>query len=183
MSRPDFYVALLRGINVGGKHKLPMKALVEIFSNCKCSEVRTFIQSGNVVFTAPADAAAKLPALLAKKIEEQFGFAVPVLLRSRDELARALRANPFLRGGLAESALYVYFLADRPSAQAVKLLDPQRFAPDEFRIVGREIYLHLPHGMARTKLTNAYFDAKLSTVCTARNWATAQKLLEMMGSN
>jgi uncharacterized protein (DUF1697 family) len=65
----------------------------------------------------------------------------------------------------------------------VKALDPQRFAPDEFQIVGREIYLHVPNGMARTKLTNAYFDAKLSTICTARNWATAQKLLEMMGSN
>ena len=183
MPRLERYVALLRGINVGGKHKLPMPALAEVFSSCRCCDVRTYIQSGNVVFTAPAEVAQKLPAVLAKKIAEQFGFQVPIILRSYEELARAVRANPFLSDGLPENALHVYFLTDVPSAQAVKGLDPKRSAPDEFRIVGREIYLHLPNGMARTKLTNAYFDAKLSTVCTARNWATAQKLLEMMDRN
>jgi uncharacterized protein (DUF1697 family) len=180
MPHCETYVALLRGINVGGKHTLPMKALAEICCNCQCSDVRTYIQSGNVVFSAKPELAKKLSATLAKRIEEQFGFEVPVILRSRDELARALSANPFLRDSVAETALYVYFLANVPSAVAVKSLDPQRSAPDAFRVVGREIYLHLPNGMARTKLTNAYFDAKLATVCTARNWATAQKLLEIM---
>ncbi len=65
-----------------------------------------------------------------------------------------------------------YFLADLPTADAIKNLDPKRSAPDDFRVFGREVYLHLPNGMARTKLTNAYFDSKLSTVATARNWAT-----------
>jgi uncharacterized protein (DUF1697 family) len=81
---------------------------------------------------------------------------------------------------LPERALYVYFLADKPAASAVKTLDPNRSAPDEFRVHGCEIYLHLPNGMGRSKLTNAYFDSKLSTICTARNWATVKTLLEMM---
>ncbi len=176
----ETYVALLRGINVGGKHKLPMKELAQMVCDCKCFDVRTFIQSGNVVFAASPAAAQRVPALLAKRIEESFGFPVPVVLRTREELARTVRDNPFAKAGLPESTLYVYFLADVPSADAVKSLDANRSAPDAFRAIGREIYLHLPNGMGRTKLTNAYFDSKLSTVSTARNWATVQKLLEMM---
>lgn len=174
------YVALLRGINVGGKHIVPMKQLVEIFTDAKCGNVRTYIQSGNVVFNAPPKIAKTLPALLAKKIEERFGFSVPVVLRSREELAEAARNNQFLKAGLPQPTLHVYFLADMPSADAVKTLDPQRSAPDAFHVSAREIYLHVPNGMGRTKLTCAYFDSRLSTIATARNWATVLKLLEMM---
>lgn len=174
------YVALLRGINVGGKHIVPMKQLAEIFTAAKCANVRTYIQSGNVVFTAPPKVAKVLPALLAKKIEERFGFCVPVVLRDREELANAVRCNPFLKAGLPQPTLHVYFLADMPTADAVKSLDPERSAPDAFHVSSREIYLHMPNGMARTKLTSAYFDSRLKTVCTARNWNTVLKLLEMM---
>lgn len=76
--------------------------------------------------------------------------------------------------------LHVHFLAELPTAQAVKALDPNRSAPDAFRVVGREVYLHMPNGMGRTKLTSTYLDSRLQTVGTARNWATVQKLLEMM---
>jgi uncharacterized protein (DUF1697 family) len=180
MPTEEIYVAFLRGINVGGKHKLPMKELVQIFAEAGCANVRNYIQSGNVVFTAPAKVVKKLPEVIAAKIEQRYGFSVPVVLRSRDELAQAARNNPFLKAGLHETSFHVYFLADQPGADAVKSLDPQRSAPDAFHVSGREVYLHLPNGMARTKLTNAYFDAKLATVCTARNWATVLKLLEMM---
>jgi len=180
MSRAESYVGLLRGVNVGGKHKLPMKALVETVSSCDCANVRTYIQSGNVVFTASRGIARKLPMVLAKKIEDRFGFAVPVILRRRDELARVVRDNPFLGEGMPENLLHVYFLAGNPSAGALQTLDPRRSAPDQFRVVGQEIYLHLPNGMADTKLTSAYFDSRLETVCTARNWATLLKLLELM---
>jgi len=181
MQESQTYLALLRGINVGGKHILPMKDLAAIFAESKCAEVRTFIQSGNVVFSASAEAAKQLPAVIGGRIEQRFGFSVPVILRDRKELAKAIRENPFAQQGLPETALHVYFLADLPNAAAVKSLDPSRSSPDEFRVVGRHIYLHLPNGMARTKLTSAYFDSKLSTVCTARNWATTNKLLELMG--
>jgi len=182
MTRLETHVALLRGINVGGKHKLPMKELAELVNGCGCSEVRTYIQSGNVVFAASRQCARELPPLLAQRIEERFGFQVPVIVRAREELARVMRDSPFVKAGLPENTLHVYFLADLPSADRVKSLAANRSAPDAFRVIGREIYLHLPNGMGRTKLTNTYFDSKLATVSTARNWATVKTLLKMMDS-
>ncbi|MGC2110271.1 MAG: DUF1697 domain-containing protein [Candidatus Korobacteraceae bacterium] len=176
---PPTCVGLLRGINVGGKHILPMKQLAEFFTQENCGNVRTYIQSGNVVFSASPATLAKLADRISKRIEQRFGFPSPLILRRPEEIAQVVRDNPFLHAGLPEKTLHVYFLAGEPSTDAVKNLDPDRSAPDAYHVRGREIYLYLPNGMARTKLTSAYFDSKLSTVCTARNWATVLKLLEM----
>lgn len=173
------YVALLRGINVGGKNILPMKDLAKMFADAGCTNVRTYIQSGNVVFEGPAQAAG-LGENVAGKIEKRFGFKSPVVLRTLQELSRTVQGNPFLSAGIDHKWLHVYFLANAPHAKAIAGLDPKRSTPDVFHVRGQEIYLHLPNGMARTKLTNAYFDSKLSTICTARNWATVLKLAEMM---
>jgi uncharacterized protein (DUF1697 family) len=204
------HVALLRGINVGGKNILPMKDLAAMFEAAGCADVRTYIQSGNVVFSAPAGVLRKLPEQVAKAIEKRFGFMSPVILRSSEDLARAIRENPFLNTGakgtgakgtsakgtsaketsaketsaketsVDEKWLHVYFLAALPETPAVASLDPNRSTPDVFHVREREIYLHLPNGMGRSKLTNAYFDSKLKTISTARNWATICKLLAMM---
>ncbi len=174
------YVALLRGINVGGKHRLPMQQLTEIFADAKCADIRTYIQSGNVIFTPRSTDLAELGASIASKIEQRCGFGCPVILRTKEQMAQAVRNNPFLRAGLPQRALHVYFLADLPAAGAIRDLDPARSTPDAFQVIDRQVYLHVPNGMARTKLTNAYFDSKLSTVSTARNWATVTTLLEMM---
>ena len=174
------YVALLRGINVGGKNILPMKEFAAIFEKAGCGEVRTYIQSGNVVFACPASAVKTLPEKITLAIEKRFGFRAPIVVRSADELRTVLRDNPFLKKVDDHRWLHVYFLADAPEVKAVATLDPARSAPDAFHVSGREIYLHAPNGMGRSKLTNAYFDSKLATVSTARNWATVQKLLEMM---
>jgi uncharacterized protein (DUF1697 family) len=173
------HLALLRGINVGGKNILPMKELARMFADAGCTDVRTFIQSGNVVFEKPAGAD-KLATVIAANIEKRFGFRIPVILRTCEQLRQAIRSNPFLAAGTDQKALHVYFLADAPNARAIAGLDLARSAPDAFKVRGQEIYLHLPNGMARTKLTNAYFDSKLSTICTARNWATVLKLAAMM---
>lgn len=173
------YVALLRGINVGGKHRLPMKDLVEVCSAAKCADVRTYIQSGNVVFNAHPSIAKGLARSLAAKIEERFGFPVPVVLRTHQQLAQVVERNSFLKAGKPESTLYVSFLADEPSAEAIARLDPNRSAPDEFRVIGSEIYFYFPNGAGNTKLTSAYLDSRLATVGTARNWATVLKLIDM----
>jgi uncharacterized protein (DUF1697 family) len=180
MPNPSTYVALLRGINVGGKNLLPMKDLVGIFVQAGCTNVRTYIQSGNVLFSIPAPLLKGLPDCVTERIQALFGYRVPIVIRTPEQLARTIRDNPFLLAGESEKTLYVCFLADQPTALAVAKLDPDRSAPDAFRVVNREIYLHLPNGAARSKLTNAYFDGKLSTMCTARNWATVLKLFEMM---
>jgi uncharacterized protein (DUF1697 family) len=173
------HLALLRGINVGGKNSLPMKDLTRLFSDAGCANVRTYIQSGNVIFDARAGAP-KIASAVSAAIEKKFGYRIPVILRSSEELLKTIASNPYLKTGVDPKWLHVYFLADAPKLDAVALLDPARSSPDVFHVFGQEIYLHLPNGMARTKLTNAYFDSKLSTTCTARNWATVLKLSEMM---
>lgn len=173
------HVALLRGINVGGKNILPMKELPRIFADAGCINVRTYIQSGNVIFQAPRGTEGIAHAIEAN-IEKQFGFRTPLILRSSEQLRQAIRDNPFLAAKADQKTLYVYFLARAPNDRAIAGLDPARSAPDAFHVRGQEIYLHLPNGMGRSKLTNAYFDSKLSTTCTARNWATVLKLSEMM---
>ena len=173
------HVALLRGINVGGKNPLPMQELVRMFDAAGCANVRTYIQSGNVIFDASAGAS-KVAQIVSASIEKRFGYRIPVVLRTAAQLRKTIGANPFLKAGADEKALHVYFLADAPKAAAIAGLDAARSAPDVFHVLGQEIFLHLPNGMARTKLTNAYFDSKLATVSTARNWATVLKLAEMM---
>jgi uncharacterized protein (DUF1697 family) len=173
------HLALLRGINVGGKNALPMKELVQMFSDAGCTGVRTYIQSGNVIFEAPSGAAG-IGDTVKAKIEKRHGYRIPVIIRTSEQLLATIRGNPFLKAAVDEKWLHVYFLAHSPNTRAIATLDPARSAPDAFHVRGQEIYLHLPNGMGQSKLTNAYFDSKLSTTCTARNWATVLKLSEMM---
>ncbi len=178
----ETYVALLRGINVGGKNLLPMKALAEIFAKAGCSDVRTYIQSGNVIFRAPASLLKGLSDVVSQQIAAHFGYRVPVIVRDTQQIARVCAGNPFLKAGEDEKTLHVVFLADLPTPAAVRSLDPNRSPPDTFRVIEREIYLCLPNGAARTKLSAVYFDSKLATTGTQRNWATTCKLLELMRS-
>jgi uncharacterized protein (DUF1697 family) len=174
------YVALLRGVNVGGKNKLPMKDLKELFVAAGAENVRTYIQSGNVVFEADPDASVGHVDLITRQIQERFGIRTTLVLRTVDELKEVLAENPFLEKGIAEERLYVAFLAERPAAERVAALDPDRSPPDEFVVRGQEIYLRLLNGAGRSKLTTDYFESKLKTTATARNWRTVTNLLEMM---
>jgi uncharacterized protein (DUF1697 family) len=174
------HVALLRGINVGGKNMLPMRELAGMFAAAGCEEVATYIQSGNVVFCAEDKLAKGLDGQIAQQVEERFGIKVPVVLRTAVELDAVIRGNPFLKAGAAEETLHVAFLADLPGMSLVSGLDAGRSTPDEFVVVGREIYMKLVNGVSGTKLSNAYFDSKLKTVSTIRNWRTVLKLAEMM---
>lgn len=180
MTKPGIHVALLRGINVGGKNLLPMKELSALFTDAGASDVRTYIQSGNVVYAASAAVARKLPTLVAAAIEARFGFAAPIQSRSAAELRELVAGNPLL-GAHDPAALHVMFLAHAPTAKQIAGLDPERSPGDTFVVRGREIYVACPNGVARTKLTNAWFDTKLATVSTGRNWRTTTKLLELAG--
>ncbi|MFO0613839.1 MAG: DUF1697 domain-containing protein [Polyangiaceae bacterium] len=186
------FVALLRGLNVGGKNRLAMKDLAAAFTACGCTNVTTFIQSGNVLFDASASVAAKLRADVPAKILSAHGLTTPVVLRTREELARVPRNNPWpdraaldragSDGGAAPSPLLnVLFLADTPTPDAAAGLDPNRSPGDEYALVGREVYLWLRRGVADSKLTNAYFDKQLGTTSTGRNWRTITKLIELCG--
>jgi uncharacterized protein (DUF1697 family) len=176
------YVALLRGVNVGGKNKLPMKELVAIFAEAGCSEVRNYIQSGNVIFKATASLAKRLPVIVEGEIERQFGFRTRLVVRTTEQVRHVASNNPLLTPGIDEALLSVMFLADSPEAAAVAGLDPNRSPSDTYVVQKDAIFMHTPSGLAKTKLTNAYFDSKLKTVGTSRNWRTVLKLLELMES-
>lgn len=173
------HVALLRGINVGGKRSVPMPALKSVFEKAGCTNVETYIQSGNVVFGAPVASLAKLADVLPKQMEKAFGFPMPVVLRSAADFAKVPTANPFLRAGAAPESLHVAFLRDAPTKAAVAALDPARSPGDRFAVVRADVFLELPNGVAKTKLSNAWLDSKLGTVSTVRNWRTVLTLVEL----
>jgi len=170
------HVALLRGINVGGKNMLAMTALAKRFTDAGCEDVVTYINSGNVVFRATATLAKKLPAVITAALAKHHELQIPIVLRTAAELAAVVTANPFLAAKAPPKELYVGFLAKVPEAAAIAQLDPKRSPPDEFRVIGAEIYLRYRNGAGTTKLTNAYFDSKLATVSTVRNWNTVLAL-------
>jgi uncharacterized protein (DUF1697 family) len=173
------YVALLRGINLGGR-RIPMPELAALFERAGCTHARTYIASGNVVFRAPAALARKIPVMINAEIKRKYRFDSPILIRSAAEMAAVAAGNPFLSRKCDPKWLHVVFLADTPARAAVAALDPQRSPGDEFVVKGGEIYLHLPNGAGRSKLTNQYFDSTLETVSSGRNWNTVMALLEMM---
>ncbi|MYD95403.1 MAG: DUF1697 domain-containing protein [Chloroflexi bacterium] len=173
------YVALLRGINVGGRNKLPMRELAAMFVEAGCEDVRTYIQSGNVVFRAPPGLVDGLRARITEAIADSHGFRIPIVMRTASDFDRIVRDNPFLAAGADPAKLHVGFLAAAPAPARLVRLDSDRSPPDAFEVRDREVFLHFPAGVARSKLDNAYFDRTLDTVCTIRNWRTVCRLHEM----
>ena len=168
------YVALLRGINVGGKHPVPMAKLRALCETLDFTDVGTYIQSGNVVFSAKK---AVTPATFEKALRSEFGFEIPVVLRTEAELRRVIKADPFPKA--ERSTVHVGFMAKKPAAAAVKAIDRERFAPEEVVVKGCELYFHLPNGMGRAKLPAAV-DRALKIPTTVRNWNTVTKLLALL---
>ena len=166
------YVALLRGINVSGRNKIAMSDLRTAFEALGHADVRTYIQSGNVVFAATANATAGLEPAIEKGIATAFGLDVAVLVRTRAELATVLKRNPF------GAEAYVTFLDVAPSRARVAELDPAQYAPDEFAVHGREVFVRCPNGYGRTKINNSFFERKLAAKATTRNWKTVTTLYE-----
>jgi uncharacterized protein (DUF1697 family) len=157
-----------------------LRALVE---GLGYADVATLLQSGNVVFGSKAK---KKPALLEKQLEQaiaaDFGFDVSVLVRSREELAAIIEANPLEGADEAPSRFAVTFLSEAPPPEVLRKLDPEAFLPDEFALVGRELYARFPEGMGRSKLAALLASPRFGVTATARNWATVTKLLELTSS-
>lgn len=177
---PNRYVAFLRGINVGGNNKLPMKDLIALCEKLGAEDVSTYIQSGNILFSAKAPLAKQFSEKLSAAIAADFALKVPVVLRSAEDLLSVLQNNPYMRQKPDLKTLHVLFLADKPTAAGVQKLDAKRSPPDSFEVRGQDLYLCLPNGVGRSKLTNAYFDSTLKTISTLRNWNTVAKLCDLL---
>jgi len=172
------YAALLRGINVGGHHKVPMADLRAVFEAHGASEVSTYIQSGNIVFASDASEA-ELSSELSGAIEERFGFPVPLVLRDASELASAGQEHPLAHLGVEEKLTHVVFLTAAPSKAAATAADFTSYAPDELVVRGRDVYVAYPNGSGRSKLTLDVIERQLGGPATGRNWLTVQKLVAM----
>jgi len=175
------YISLLRGINVGGHRKIKMAELRALYESLGLTDVRSYIQSGNVVFRAPSERA---PEAIERAIEEaigrQFGFDVPVVLRSQSAWAEIISDNPFpVSEGDDIKSRHVLFLKSKPAPDLVAGLDAGLFAPEKFEVRGANIFLFYVGKYHQSKMSNAFFERHLKLAGTTRNWRTVLKLGEM----
>jgi uncharacterized protein (DUF1697 family) len=173
------YIALLRGINVGGKNKLPMATLRELIAGVGGSQVRTHLQSGNAVFRHEEEDPLLLAAELERALLAELGLTLSVLVRTEADLRRVVAANSFPMEDVDGSRFLVVFLSGPVPADRLAAIDPAAYAPDEFRPGEWEIYAHLPGGVRDSKLAGLFTDRRLGLVATARNWNTVTKLLAL----
>jgi uncharacterized protein (DUF1697 family) len=175
-ARAVAYTALLPAINVGGSKKIAMPALRTCFEDAGCTDVATYIQSGNVVFRMAGSRKAAATAI-EDAIAAGTGHAVPVIMRTGKELRAVIEGNPYPE--LEGPKLHVFFV-DGKASTVVRDIDAEAFAPEAFTIATNEIYLALPNGMGRAKLPSKLLKPKPPAPVTARNWNTVRKLDEMV---
>jgi uncharacterized protein (DUF1697 family) len=172
------YVALLRGINVGGQKKIKMIDLKNLFESLNFKNVKTYIQSGNVIFDYDPTDTIKLANQIEKKISETFGFLVKTIIRTGEEFINIVNNNPFVKEpGIELDKLHVTLMLDIPDPSTVLFLDVKKEENEKFLIISREIYLYCPNGYGSTKLNNTMLEKKLKTVATTRNWKTINNIV------
>jgi uncharacterized protein (DUF1697 family) len=177
----ESYLAILRGINVSGQKKVQMDELKESFSAVGFYNVRTYIQSGNVLFEYDKVDSQQIIKQIEQKIREKFGFEVPVLIRTAGELRKVIENSPFdSMLGIDAEKLHVTFLSAEPKQTDIDRTKELQFEPDRFIISGEEVYVYCPGGYGRTKLNNNFFEKKLKVNATTRNWKTVTELAKML---
>ncbi len=189
------YISILRGINVGGQKKILMADLKKLYESLNFLNVKTYIQSGNVIFdyqetenlnenkvilqeiqqNIPQQIADKI----ANKITEQYGFQVPIIIRDVEEIESCIKNNPFIGKYADFDKFHVSFLSQTPTESNIDKLKEGYFGDDEYLILGKEVYLYCPNGYGITKLSNNFLENKLKVIATTRNWKTVNELLRI----
>jgi len=172
------YVALFRGINVGGKNVLPMKGLVLLLEKIGARGVRTYIQSGNAVFQSAEHDPSRLAALITAEVKKHYGFESHVLLLGLEEIAEAMAMNPFPEAEADPRTLHLYFLAAAPKSPDLNRLDNIKTTGERFVLRNKIFYLHAPEGVGRSRLA-AGIEKSLGVTTTARNWNTVCRIKEL----
>lgn len=171
------YIAMLRGINVSGQKNIKMADLKDLLASLQLTDIRTYIQSGNVVFEAEKADEVLLAKSIEAKIKEKYAFEVPTIVRTREELLAIIQMNPFVVNEEDNfSKPYVIFLENKPDPERVNVVMGFNSENEIFQIIGREVYVTYKSGAGKSKLTNTFFETKLKTKATSRNWNTVNKL-------
>ncbi len=174
------YISMLRGINVSGQKKIKMDALRTLYAALHFKNVKSYIQSGNVIFESDELDTSRLAKQIGAQIEQTFGFLVPIMIRTPEQFQNLLENNPFL-GEKTEDIrqLYVTFLDEASPIGALDALVKFATKSEEFHLRGKEIYLFYPNGAGRSKLSNNLIERKLGVTATTRNWRTVSKLADL----
>jgi uncharacterized protein (DUF1697 family) len=173
------WVSLLRGINLGPHKRIAMADLRRVYEDLGCESVRTYIASGNVVFENSRSGRKPLARALEQAVESELGVSSLVVLRSFAEIRKLARLRPF---GEDTANVYVTFLPEKPKAAAVRLLQEAETGPDEVQVVGPDVFIRYPNGLANATLSGTFLDKTLGVPGTNRNWRTVAKLAELTGS-
>lgn len=174
------YISMLRGINVGGHKRIKMDQLRKSLEALGLEDVKTYIQSGNVVFKTAKTSPDALSKKIETKIASVFGFPVSVITRTSGEMETIIKSNPFLKApGINLQKLHITFLSGAPAASALKKLEALMLAPDQSHCVGQELYFYLPNGVSGSVLMKNPVDRILAVVTTTRNWRTVNTLHQM----
>ncbi|WP_431044993.1 DUF1697 domain-containing protein [Streptomyces sp. P1-3] len=176
-------IILLRGINVGGHRKFSMAEQREMMHALGYEQVTVHLQTGNIVLADPGTPPEETVRAIEDRVAADLGFRVSAMVRTREELAAVVAANPYPRATAEPKTLHVAFLSDAPADPApLDALDVTSFAPDQFRLIGREIYLWCPNGVGRSKLAGKIDGMRLGVTVTSRNWNTVTRLLALADS-
>jgi len=174
------YISILRGINVSGHNMIKMDVVRQLYSELGFSDIQTFIQSGNVIFSSISSNTNQLEGAISKELHDNFGFDIPVLVLTPEELKTALNNNPFINDPIKDPAfMHLTFLSNLPDRSLIEKIPSNFFLPDEYFISGKTIYLYCPHGYGKTKLNNSFFENKLKLTATTRNLNTSNELLKL----
>lgn len=177
----SIWIALLRGINVGGRNRLPMKALAQLFEEAGCGQVKTYIQSGNVVFTADAESVNQVGDDIAAAIERDHGFRPSIFLLNAEMLQKAIAANPYPEAVEEPKSLHLSFLEEVPSPEGVSRASELISGSERFSVIDRCLYLHAPDGIGRSKFAGSV-DRALKVSATGRNWRSITKIAEIVSA-
>jgi len=173
------YISMLCAINVGGQKKIQMEALRSLYAGLELGNVRSYVQSGNVVFDSAEPQATALAGRIEAQVEQAFGLAVLLFVRGVPDFQRIITANPFLKANTDPTKLHVTFLYSPPSQAAVSSLSIPAASGDQFLFGEQEIYLFCPNGYGKTRFSNDFFERKLSVPATTRNWNTVNALFDL----
>ncbi len=174
-------IAILRGINVGGKRKILMKDLRVLFEKLDFSKVETYIQTGNVVFDSGETDVFVLETKIQLAITETFGFDVSVIVRTAEEWTESIANNPFRKEKDVDiDRQHLTCMKEFPSPELLEKIKLFQYLPDRYEIIGKDVFVFCENGYGRTKITNDFFEKKLKVSATTRNWKTVLKLHEMI---
>jgi len=175
------WIALIGGINVGGRNRLPMKDLSKIFETAGCQQVKTYIQSGNVAFNARISSVDRFNQTIGKAIDKEFGFRPAIQLLSAETLQAAIASNPYPQAAAEPKSLHLVFLERAPDAEHVRKVDELLSGTESYTLTDDLLYFYAPDGIGRSKFAGRV-DKVLHVNSTARNWRTITELEKLISA-